>query len=157
MTESTCIELPLVIYQAQKMWSQIKFHLNLVRAGLLFLTAKKSSWPVTGLRNRGPLKDLNDSKLIVYESKWFPWSSEFNFIPFKIFRGPLFYKRVTGQELFFCCFLQQTGSNDMRWIRQGSYFKRSYPYQKRVFLENRTICLLHRVKIALENVSLIYG
>ena len=24
---------------------------------------------VTGLRNRGPLKDLNDSKLIVYESK----------------------------------------------------------------------------------------
>ena len=29
---------------------------------------EKSSWPVTGLRNRGPLKDLNDSKLIVYES-----------------------------------------------------------------------------------------
>ena len=30
-------------------------------------TAKKSSWQVTGLRNRGPLKDLNDSKLIVNE------------------------------------------------------------------------------------------
>ena len=26
--------------------------------------SKKSSWPVTGLQNRGPLKDLNDSKLI---------------------------------------------------------------------------------------------
>ena len=24
---------------------------------------QKSSWPITGLRNRGPVKDLNDSKL----------------------------------------------------------------------------------------------
>ena len=62
---------------------------------------QKNSWPVTGLRNRGPLKDLNDSKLIVYESKGFPWSSGINFIPFRIFRGPLFHKPVTGQELFF--------------------------------------------------------
>ena len=30
---------------------------------------KKSSWQVTGLWNRGPVKDLNDFKLIVYESK----------------------------------------------------------------------------------------
>ena len=37
--------------------------------------------------------------------------SMINFIPFRIFRGPLFHKPVTGQELFFCCFLQQTGSN----------------------------------------------
>ena len=62
---------------------------------------QKSSWPVTGLRNRGHLKDQNDSKLIVYESKWFPWSSRINFIPFRIFRGPLFHKPVTGQEPFF--------------------------------------------------------
>ena len=34
-------------------------------------------------------------------SKWFPWSSRNNFIPFRIFRGPLFHKPVTGQELFF--------------------------------------------------------
>ena len=27
-----------------------------------------------------------------YESKWFPWSSRINFIPFRIFRGPLFHK-----------------------------------------------------------------
>ena len=31
--------------------------------------SKESSCPVTGLQNGGPLKDLNDSKLIVYESK----------------------------------------------------------------------------------------
>ena len=39
--------------------------------------------------------------VVVYESKWFPWSSRINFIPFRIFRGPLFHKPVTGQELFF--------------------------------------------------------
>ena len=37
------------------------------------------------------------------------WSSRINFIPFRIFRGPLLHKPVTGQQLF-CCFLQQTGS-----------------------------------------------
>ena len=59
---------------------------------------KKSSLPVPGMRNsRGPLKDLNDSKLI-------------NFIPFRIFRGPQFHKPVTRQD-FYCCFLQQTGSS----------------------------------------------
>ena len=62
---------------------------------------QKSSWPVAGLQNRGPLKDLNDFRLIVCESKWFPWSSRINFIPFRIFRGPLFHKPVTGQELCF--------------------------------------------------------
>ena len=31
--------------------------------------------------------------------------------PFRIFRGPLFKKPVIGQVLFFCCFLQQTGSS----------------------------------------------
>ena len=78
---------------------------------------KKRPWPVTGLQNRGPLKDLNDSNLIVYESKWFPWSSRINFIPFRIFRGPLFHKPVTGQTLFFCCFLQQTGSRNSRYCQ----------------------------------------
>ena len=34
----------------------------------------------------------------VYESKW---SFRINSIPFKMFRGPLFHKPVTGQELFF--------------------------------------------------------
>ena len=62
--------------------------------------AKKSSWPVNGLRSRGPLKDLKDSKLILHESKLFPWSARVSLAPFKTFRGPLFPKSVTGQELF---------------------------------------------------------
>ena len=78
---------------------------------------KKSFLPVTGLRNRWPLKDFNDSKLIVYKSKWFPWSSRINSTPFRIFRGPLFYKPETGQELF-CCFLQQTGSTSLWPLKQ---------------------------------------
>ena len=60
--------------------------------------SKKSSWPVSSLRNRESLKDLNDSKLIVYESKWFPWSSRTNLIPFRNFRGPLFHKAVTSSS-----------------------------------------------------------
>ena len=57
------------------------------------------------LQNRGPPMDLNDSKLILHEFKWFPWSSRINFIPFRIFRGPLIHKPVTGQEPFFLLFL----------------------------------------------------
>ena len=72
--------------------------------------AKNSSWPVTGLRSRGPLKDMKDSKLILIESKLFPWSSSISLVPFRTFRVPLFPKTETGQELFFCRFLQQTGS-----------------------------------------------
>ena len=47
---------------------------------------------LTSLRSRRHLKDLNDSKLFVYESKWFTWSSRINLIPFKIFRCSLFHK-----------------------------------------------------------------
>lgn len=32
---------------------------------------KKSTWPVTYLQNIGPLKVLNDTKLIINESKWY--------------------------------------------------------------------------------------
>ena len=73
--------------------------------------AKNSSWPVNGLWSRGPLKDLKDSILNLNESKLFPWSTRISLLPFRTFRGPLFPKPVTGQELFFCCFFQQTGSN----------------------------------------------
>ena len=59
-----------------------------------------SSWPVTGLRSRGPLKDLKDSELILNESKLFPWSSRISLVPFRTFRGPLFPKPVTCQELY---------------------------------------------------------
>ena len=62
---------------------------------------KNNSWPVTSLWSRGPLKDLKDSKLILNESKLFPWSSRVSLVPFRTFTGPLFPKPVTGQELFF--------------------------------------------------------
>ena len=75
----------------------------------LFLT---SYVLVQTLMSRGPLKDLKDSKLILNESKLFPWSSRISLVPFRTFRGPLFPKPVTGQELF-CRFLQQTSSS--RW------------------------------------------
>ncbi len=70
------------------------------RAGLLQETAKNSSWTVTGYRSRGHLKDLKDSKLIIDESKLFPWSSRISSVPFRTFRGSLFPKPVTDQELF---------------------------------------------------------
>ena len=35
----------------------------------------------------------------MYESKWFPWSSRINSISFRIFRGILFHKPLTSQEL----------------------------------------------------------
>ena len=63
--------------------------------------AKRSSWPVTVLCSRGLLKDLKDSKLILNESKLFPWSSRISLIPFWTFKGPLFPKAVIGQDLFF--------------------------------------------------------
>ena len=39
------------------------------------------------------------------------WTNIQYLVWFRFFRGPIFRKPVTGQELFFCCFLQQTGSN----------------------------------------------
>ena len=66
--------------------------------------AKTSSLPVTGLRSRGPLKDTKDYKLSLNESKLFPWSSRISLVPLRTFRGHLFSKPVTGQELFLVVF-----------------------------------------------------
>ena len=66
--------------------------------------AKNSSWPVTGLGNKGPLKVLNGTKLMLDDHgnnlDSFRISLE-SFRSFRSFRGPLFHKPVTGQELFF--------------------------------------------------------
>ena len=40
-----------------------------IQKPVVWILRSKSSWPVTGLRSKGSLKDLNDSKLIVYESR----------------------------------------------------------------------------------------
>ena len=57
------------------------------------ICCKKRQKIVPGLKSRGPLKDLKDAKLILNESKLFPWSSRISLVPFRTFR-------VTGQELF---------------------------------------------------------
>jgi len=72
------------------------------RASLLQETAKKKVPDQLLDCRKGDLwRTWMIPNLFEYESKWFPWSSRINFIPFRIFRGPLFHKPVTGQELFF--------------------------------------------------------
>ena len=73
---------------------------------------KKSSRPVIGFWNRGPLKILNGIELILDDQGNHLDSNTISLESFRYFRGPLFRKPVTGQELFVCCFLQQTDSKE---------------------------------------------
>ena len=61
---------------------------------------KKSALPVSCLARRGPLKVLNDTKLILNESEWPLWSFRINLISHRTFRCPLFYKPETFIGLF---------------------------------------------------------
>ena len=61
--------------------------------------AKNSSWPVTGLGNKGPLKVLNGAKLILDDHGNNLDSFKISLESFMSFRSPLRYK--PGQELFF--------------------------------------------------------
>ena len=63
--------------------------------------AKNSSWPVTGLGNKGPLKVLYGTKLIIDDHGNNLDSFRISLESFRSFRGPLLLKPVTGQELFF--------------------------------------------------------
>ena len=76
------------------------------RGGLLYETAKISSKPVTGLCNRGPLKIPNGIKLILDDLRNHLDSYTISLGSFRSFCKP-----VTGSELFFAFFLQQTGSS----------------------------------------------
>ena len=51
---------------------------------------------------QGTFEELlnKDCKLMLNESKLFQRSSRISFVPFRTFRGPLFPKPLTGQELF---------------------------------------------------------
>ena len=60
--------------------------------------SKNSSWPITDLGNKGPMKVLNGTKLILDDHGSNLDSFE---ISLESFRGPLLHKPVTGQELFF--------------------------------------------------------
>ena len=62
---------------------------------------KNSSWPVTGLGNKGPLKILNGTKLILHDHGNNLDSFRINLESFRYFRGTLLHKPVTGQELFY--------------------------------------------------------
>ena len=53
---------------------------------------------------------------------WSTWKSRINFIPFRIFRGPLFYKPVTGQELFFAVSYSKPVLACLSKLRLGSTF-----------------------------------
>ena len=72
-----------------------------IRAGLLYKMAQNSSWPVTGLGNKGPQKVLNGAKLILDDHGNNLDSFRISLESFRSFRGPLLLKPVTGQELFF--------------------------------------------------------
>ena len=63
--------------------------------------AKNNPWPVTGLGNKGPLKVLNGTKLILDNHRKNLESFIINLESFSSIRGPLHLKPVTGQELFF--------------------------------------------------------
>ena len=88
---------------------------NITGAGLPQETEKKSSCPVTGVWNRGPLKFLNSIKLILDDQGNHLDSNTISLESFRSFRGPLFCKPVTDQKLF-GCFLQQTGSKAENYI-----------------------------------------
>ena len=56
--------------------------------------------PVTALGNKGPLKVLNGTKLILDDHGNNLDAFRISLESFRSFRGPLFLKPVTGQELF---------------------------------------------------------
>ena len=78
---------------------------------------QKSSWPVTVLWNRGPLKILHGIKLILDDQKNHLDSYTISLESFSSFSGPLFRKLVKVSN-FFCCFSQQPGSslNFLKWF-----------------------------------------
>ena len=71
---------------------------------------KKSSWLVTGLWSRGPLKDLEGSK----DCKWvqvIPMIIQDQFYTIQNLQRSPIPQTSNRSGTFFCCFLQQTGSS----------------------------------------------
>ena len=105
-------------------WFVYQFHSRILEPVCCKNLQKNSSWPVTGLWSRGPLKDLKDSKLILNESKLFPLSSRVSLVPFRTFRGPLFPKLVTGQELL--CAVSNSRPSLIGYITKVNQSKRLF-------------------------------
>ena len=80
--------------------SQFNFILELVCC--IVCLSNNSSWPVTGLGNKGPLKVLNGTKLILDDHGNMLDSSRINWEFFRFFIGPLLPK--PGQKQFFVVF-----------------------------------------------------
>ena len=72
------------------------------KASLLFKRQKNSSWPATGLGNKGPLKILNGTKLILDDPLLVSRALKYTAIP---------YRASTGPEQGFPCEVFLTGKN----------------------------------------------
>ena len=85
--------------------------------------SKKSSWPVTSLWNRGPLKILNGIRLILNDQGNHLDSYTISF------EWPLFCKPVTGQDFFFAVFYSKPAlfSNSWRWDIAMDFGQRRSP------------------------------
>ena len=83
---------------------------------------KKSSWPVTGIWNRGPLKILKGIKLIRDDQG----KDKISLESFRSFTGPLFCKPVTCQELFFVFLLF------LHWVRRSLWIVTTMDTLKKV-------------------------
>ena len=82
-----------------KIWG-LKSNNLFASAALLYHASKKSTWPVTGLGNRGPLKILNDTKLDPNEHEWLSWLFRNSSVSLRTFRNFWFPKPIIGQVLF---------------------------------------------------------
>ena len=81
--------------------------------------AKNSSWPVSGWENKGPLKVLNGTKLILDDHGNNLDSFSTSLESFRSFRGgPLL--PVTGQELFFAV-SYGSSSEKLNFQNSGTY------------------------------------
>ena len=69
----------------------------------MYRVSKKEISIYIHFMNRGPLKALNDSILILFEFEWPPWSLKINLESFRTFRAPqpLFLNQISGREILF--------------------------------------------------------
>ena len=78
-----------------------KTEINFSQSPFAVRNSNNSSWPVTGLGSKGPLKVLNGTKLILDDHRKNLNSFRISLESFRSFRGPLHHKPVTSQKLFF--------------------------------------------------------
>ena len=109
----------------------------------------KSPNKSTGLGTRGHLKVLKDTKLVLNEHEWHPWSFRINLDHSESLKVPYSPNQFFGRD-FFCHFLQQIGSKGQliskwfvgTWILVGSITLVSMCFSMYCYLYNtQTGCL----------------